>query len=211
MKRNHQLARVCLIAAGLGSATAAFAQVTSLGQATTSLAGEVPAITLLGNPDPESPYYIGAWQAFTWDDNLFRVRGSKKRPRTSFPRQPCAQASTGPLGDSAFSATASFATTSTTRAASSTAPVTVSTSAGIGQPSSDCRAHSGTRQIRAKRPLASKRQWSRPNEIPSEPSNFSPADSLAQRRCCHWRPPICIAGWTTRRSSLRRRSSIPTR
>jgi hypothetical protein len=72
MKRNHQLARVCLIAAGLGSANAAFAQVSSLAQ-------ELPAITLLGDPDPESRYYIGAWQAFTWDDNLFRVRGSAEK------------------------------------------------------------------------------------------------------------------------------------
>lgn len=62
MKRNHQLARMCLIALGLGSANTVFGQVQPLGQAT-----------------PDSPYYLGASQTFTWEDNLFRVRGSKEK------------------------------------------------------------------------------------------------------------------------------------
>lgn len=55
MKRNHQLARLCLAALGLASASAVNAQA------------------------PDSPYYLGVSQGFTWEDNLFRVRGSAEK------------------------------------------------------------------------------------------------------------------------------------
>jgi hypothetical protein len=51
MKRNHQLAQLCLA--------------TSLSLGSTG--------TVIAQVPPDSPYYLGASQAFEWDSNLFRV------------------------------------------------------------------------------------------------------------------------------------------